>query len=275
LHYSKQLILMKIPSGNPYGKLLLILFVAVLSSCVTQKQVKYLQKLQKEDTTSTFVSKWSSSSYKIQPHDNLYIRVVSLDEKSGVYFNKQTGANQSGYEYANDAAIYLSSYSVDDSGYVALPVVGKLYLRDLTLEQAKRLVQSMVDEYLKETIVIMKLVNFNITVVGEVRKPGQIKVYQDKITIFETLSMAGDLTDFADRARISLIRQERGKSRVIQMNLNSDKILNSEYYYMRPNDIIYVAPLGLKRWGFETFPWLVVLTAISTTILLANYIKTY
>ncbi len=261
---------MKQTSGFPYGKLiLLVLFIAFLSSCVTQKQVKYLQKQQKEDTTSTFANK-RLSDYKIQSNDNLYIKVVSLDDKSYSFFNKQS-ANV--YDYANDAAIYLNSYSVDDSGYISFPVIGKLFVKDLTLDQAKTLIQTMINEYVKETVIIIKMVNFNITVVGEVRKPGEIKVYQEKINIFELISLAGDMTDFANRAKVALIRQTRGGSKVIYLDLNSEKILNSEYYYMRPNDILYISPLGVKRWGFETFPWVVIFTAISTALLLINYFK--
>ena len=262
---------MKLTSGFPYSKLiLLVLFVALLSSCVTQKQVKYLQKQQKGDTTSTFANK-RLSDYKIQSNDNLYIKVVSLDDKSYSFFNKQS--SNTTYDYANDAAIYLNSYSVDDSGFIAFPVIGKLFVKDLTLDQAKTLIQTMIDEYVKETVIIIKMVNFNITVVGEVRKPGEIKVYQEKINIFELISLAGDMTDFANHSKVALIRQTRGGSKVIYLDLNSEKILNSEYYYMRPNDILYISPLGVKRWGFETFPWVVIFTAISTALLLINYFK--
>jgi polysaccharide biosynthesis/export protein len=263
---------MKLTSGFPYGKLIVLFFViAVLSSCVTQKQVKYLQKTQKTDTTSEFAFK-HQPEYKIQPNDNLYIKVYSLDEKSFMFFNR---ANPNGYvnDYSTDAAIYLNSYSVSDSGYMDFPLIGKLYVKELTINQIKDLIQSRVSEYLKETSVVVKMVNFNVTVVGEVNRPGEIKIYQDKITIFELLSLAGDLTDFADRAHVALIRQVKGGSKVVYLDLNSNKILNSDYYYLRPNDIIYVSPLGLKRWGFETFPWLVIFSAITTAFLILNYFK--
>ena len=170
---------MKIPSGIPNSKLiLLVLFIAFLSSCVTQKQVKYLQRTQKLDTTSTFANK-RLSDYKIQSNDNLYIKVVSLDDKSYKFFNKQGGNTNTSYDYANDAAIYLNSYSVDDSGYIAFPVIGKLHVKDLTLEQAKTMIQAMIDEYVKETIIILKMVNFNITVVG--KSGGRVRLRSTRI----------------------------------------------------------------------------------------------
>jgi polysaccharide biosynthesis/export protein len=267
---------MKLSTVFLYGKVMpFFVVIVLLSSCVTQKQVRYLQKKQKEDTTTTFPNS-RLADYKIQSNDNIYIRIYSMDEKSFLFFNKQSSASSGTnnlYDYSSDAAIYLNSYSVDDSGYITFPLVGKLYIRDLTVDQTKILIQKMVNEYLKETTVVVKLVNFNITVVGEVRRPGEIKVYQDKINIFELLSLAGDLTDFADRGKVALIRQTKSGSRVVYIDLNSEKILNSEYYYLRPNDILYIAPLGVKRWGFESFPWVIVFSAISTTLLLINYFK--
>lgn len=251
--------------------LLFFIAIAFLSSCVTQKQVKYLQKAQENDTSSVFLNK-RMADYKLQTNDNLYIKIYSvMDEKSYSFFNKQSTMYSS--DYYNDASIYLNSYSVDDSGYISFPMVGKLFVRDLTVEQAKTLIQSMVNEFLKEANVSVKLVNFKVTVVGEVKNPREFTVYQEKVNIFEIISQAGDLTDFADRSKIAVIRQTPTGSRVVYLDLNSQKILTSEFYYLKPNDIIYVAPLGLKRWGFETFPWMLVFTGITTALLLLNYFK--
>lgn len=263
---------MKLSSGIPYGKLILFLAViSILSSCVTQKQVKYLQKAQKEDTASVYANK-RLVDYKIQTNDNLYIKVFSvMDEQTYSFFNRQgTGYSN---DYYNDASIYLNSYSVDDSGYISFPLIGKLFVKDLNIEQAKNLIQMMVNEYLKEANVTVKLVNFNITIVGEVRKPGELKIYQDKINIFEALSLVGDLTDFGDRAKVALIRQTKDGSKVAYLDLNSEKVLSSEYYYLKPNDIIYVSPLGIKRWGFETFPWVLVISGVTAALLILNYFK--
>jgi len=250
---------------------ILFIFSLILSSCVPQKKIKYLQKQQKEDTTSLYGNK-RTIDYKIQPKDNIYIRIFSLDEKTFMFFNKQSTGG--GYnDYANDASIYLNSYSVTSEGYIEFPIVGKVYVKDLTVEQVKDVLQQLINEYLNETTVVVKMVNFNITIVGEVARPGQYKIYQDEITIFEAFSMAGDLTDFANRKKIALIRATKGGSKVYYLDLNSDKILTSEFYYLMPGDIIYISPLGIKQWGFASFPWAVVFTAISTALLLINYFK--
>jgi len=248
------------------------MLLIILSSCVTQKQVSYLQKIQKADTSRSFAHH-RTLDYRIQPHDYLYIRIFGMDEKSNLFFNKQEGSTgSSGVEYS-DIGLFLNSYVVSDSGYIDFPVIGKILVKDLKVDQVKALVQSLVGDYLKNVVIVVKLVNFNISLLGEVKHPGEIKVYQDKINIFEAISLAGDLTDFANRGKVALIRKTQDGSRVIYLDLNSVQILTSEYYYLRPNDILYFAPLGIKRWGTESFPWALVFGAISTALLLINYLK--
>ncbi len=252
--------------------LLVSMILAFLSSCVTQKQVKYLQRQQQNDTTQSYRNQ-RVSDYRVQAHDNLYIRIFNLDEKSYLFFNRQTSVTSNMvYEYS-DINLYLDSYVVDDSGYIDFPLIGKILVKDLKVEQVKNTVQTLINDYLKDVIVTVKLVSFNITVLGEIKMPGTHKVYQDKINIFEAISLAGDLTEFANRNKVALVRQTKEGSRVIYLNLNSIDILRSQYYYLKPNDILYFAPLGVKRWGTETFPWALIFSAISTTLLLLYYFK--
>jgi polysaccharide biosynthesis/export protein len=252
------------------------LFVGILallfsSSCVTQKQIRYLQHEQEKDTAKTWTKR--GPEYKIQPKDYIYIRIFSLDEKTYLFFNKTSLSGGSYNDYVNDASIYLNSYTVNTEGFIEFPIAGKIYVKDLTVDEAKEKIQKVVDEYLKETLVVVKMVNFNVTVVGEVYKPGKFKVYEEQLTIFDAVSLAGDMRDFADRAHVSIIRHVKGGSKVVTLDLNSDKILNSDYYYVMPNDIIYVPPLKVKSYGFEAFPYAVVLTAITalSSLLLVIY----
>lgn len=257
---------------KPY--LVYFLFAVLLSSCVPQKKIKYLQKVQAKDTTS-FTANLRNTDYKIQAKDNLYIRVFALDEKAFLFFNKQSGTG-SYNDFANDASIYLNSYSVNSEGNIDFPIVGKVYVRDLTVMQVKTILQQLIGEYLKETTVVVKMVNFRVTMVGEVMRPGEFTIYKDDLNVFEAISLAGDMTEFANRGRVALIRQVKGGSQVHYLDLTSDKILSSEFYYLHPNDIVYISPLGYKRWGLgSTFPWAIVLSSVTTALLLINYIKTY
>ena len=249
-----------------------LLITVLLSSCVSQKKIKYLQKEQKQDTTSFNANK-RDADYKIQIKDNLYIRVFALDEKAFLFFNKQSGTG-SYNDFANDASIYLNSYSVNSDGNIDFPIVGKVYVRDLSVFQVKTILQQLIGEYLKEITVVVKTVNFRVTLVGEVMRPGEFTVYKDDLNLFEAIATAGDMTEFANRHKVALIRQVNGGSQVHYLDLTSDKILTSPYYYLQPNDIIYVSPLGYKRWGLgSTFPWAVILASISTALLLINYIQ--
>ena len=108
---------------------------------------------------------------------------------------------------------------------------------------------------------------------GEVQSPGQYKIYQDNINIFEAISMASDLTDFANRNKVAIIRQTKSGSEVIYIDMTKRDILLSDYFYLKPNDILYVQPLKGKQFTFANFPYGVVFGFITTTILLLNYMK--
>jgi polysaccharide biosynthesis/export protein len=250
-----------------------VLFASVLmillSGCVSQKKIKYLQQDPKQDSVMLWELK-KAAEYKVQPSDNLYISIKSLSEKANDIFNQQVGAS----EMTSDASIYLNSYTVNREGFIDCPVIGKVYVRNMTVEEVKEALQKLVGEYLKETIVIVKLVNFNITVLGEVQRPGEFKVYQDKITIFEGISMAGDFTDFANRKEVALIRVTEKGSEIHYIDLNSVSVLSSPYYYLKPNDVIYAAPLKAKQWGFATFPYALLLSTISTILLIITLFYT-
>ncbi|MFZ4522787.1 MAG: polysaccharide biosynthesis/export family protein [Bacteroidales bacterium] len=264
---------------QPYPQILnvlLILMVSALlfSSCVPQKKIRYLQKQQEHDTTALYRNN-HNTDYKIQVRDNLYIRVFALDEKAYLFFNKQSGSS-SYNDFANDASIYLNSYTVNSDGNIDFPIVGRVFVKDLTVDQVKTMLQQMIGEYLKETTVVVKSVNFRVTMVGEVMRPGEFTIYKDDLNVFEAIALAGDMTEFANRGRVALIRQVKGGSQVHYLDLTSDQLLSSPYYYLQPNDILYVAPLGYKRWGLgSTFPWAIVLASLTTTLLLINYIKTF
>ena len=204
---------------------------------------------------------------------NNFFIIGSFSQYTYTFFNKQSGAGNYYNDYSTDASIYLNSYTVNSNGSIDFPIVGKIYVMDMTIDEAKSAIQKLVDEYLKETTVVVKMVNFNITIVGEVFHPGKFRIYQDEITIFDAISLAGDMGTFAARNKVVLIRHVKEGSKVYYLNLNSDKILNSDLYYLMPNDIIYVPPLKSKQYGFEAFPYNVLLAAITTisTLILTLY----
>lgn len=250
--------------------LFLLLIVTVFVSCVPQKKIKYLQVQNEAMAKSKFIMD-TMREYKIQPGDNLYIKIVSIDEKTSAMFNvydaRYTGGSQS------NSSIYLNSYTVNSNGFVDFPLIGSVEVKNLNVEEVKNKLQGALDEYIKESVVIVKMVNFYITMLGEVDRPGEYQVFQDEMNIFEAISLAGDLTDFANRNNVQLIRKTKYGSEIIEIDLTKQDILESEYFMMMPNDILYVSPLKAKQFAFANFPYALVFSAISTALLLINYFK--
>jgi len=242
----------------------------IFSSCIPQKKMLYLQVHDEADTLTTFKNE-KKIEYRVQPGDNLYIRVVTLDERTTLLLNPlSAGGNQN---ISNDASVYLNSYNVTEAGYLDFPMVGKILVKNLNIVEIKEQIEEKLKVYMKELIVIVKLVNYNITMLGEVNNPGQYKIYQDNINIFEAVSMARDLTDFANRNKVAIIRQTKTGSEVVYIDMTKRDLLLSDYYYLRPNDIVYVQPVRGKQFTFANFPYGIVFGFISTTILLLSYLN--
>jgi polysaccharide export outer membrane protein len=248
-----------------------LLMAMLFASCVPQKKMLYLKEAQMlaENQSINYVND-RSINYKLQPGDNLFIHFVNtIDERSMVLLN---GGNTSNY-LSSDASIYLRSYTLDEDGFIEMPLVGKIELKNLTVDEAKDRLQSVLNQYINETTIIVKLSNFNLTVLGEVRHPGMYKVYQSQINLFEAISMAGNMTNFAKIEEVRIIRQTDNGSEIITVDMGSADILASPYYYLKPNDIIYVEPLKIKQWGFTTFPYSIVLSIITMVITLYNLFR--
>jgi polysaccharide export outer membrane protein len=266
------LISMKKNSFIHFKFLFLIALISLfLASCVPQKKIIYMQVKNEQDTMSSFKNQ-RKIDYRIQPGDNLYIRVVSMDEKTNLFLNSM-GGGQYSQNISNDASVYLNSYMVSTKGTIQFPLTGDIYVKNLTVAQVKDAIQKKLEQYLKESVVIVKLVNFNITLLGEVKRPGQYKIYQNNINLFEAVSMAGDLSDFAKRSDVTIIRQSKEGSRVYHVDMTKKDVLSSPYFYLKPNDIVYVPPLKGKQFSFATFPYGVVFSALSTALLLISFFK--
>jgi polysaccharide export outer membrane protein len=128
---------------------------------------------------------------------------------------------------------------------------------------------------LNQPLVTVKLVNRFVSVIGEVRNPGHFSFTQDKLSIYDAISLAGDITDYGNRKQVVLVRNQNGKNLRINLNLSSSDILSSQYYFLNPNDIVYVKPLKRKFWGMKEFPFSTILTAVTSTIVVLQYMSTH
>ena len=254
------------------------MFVIAFASCVPQKKMLYLKEAQMlSETQSRNYINERSVNYKLQPGDNLYIRVINtIDERTAALLNGETTTGRTTGQLSNDANIYLQTYNVDEDGCIEMPLVGKVEVKNLTVDQAKDKLQASLNKYVNQTMLIVKLANFNLTVLGEVNKPGMYKVYQAQINLFEAVSLAGNMTNFAKNNEVKIIRQTDNGSEIITVDMGRADILSSDYYYLKPNDIVYVEPLPIKQWGFTTFPYSTVLSVLSlgfTAVTLIRSIK--
>lgn len=252
----------------------LVALVVFLTSCYSTKNLNYVQS----NTFST--SKVTSFHnkrlvYEIQPNDILSVRVQSLDPTQSAFFNIDPIGNvgTGGGNQVSNAALFLSSYSVDEKGFINLPIVGQLKVSSLTIDEIQRLIQQEISKYLLDAIVLVKLVSFKVSVLGDVKNPGTYFIYNTKATIFEALSLAGDLTLTANRTNVKLIRQIEDSGYVIVLDLTDPKIMESPYYYLLPNDVIYVE-IAEQQAVRSNLPILTTTFAgISTMILLLNFIN--
>jgi polysaccharide export outer membrane protein len=238
-------------------------------SCVPQTKIKYLQD--KEGVTPVSEFQNIKPEYKIKPGDYLDIRVLTLDEKSNALFSSVSGSE--GGAAGSDQNAYLTAYLVNDSGYFKFPLLGNIKAGGLSIKEIETDLTAKVSELLKESSVIVKLVLFNISILGEVKSPGKYPVYKDRINIFEAISIAGDLTTFANRSNIQIIRNDGNKNSIVSLNILSKEILSSPYYYLQPNDIIYIEPLKSKVYAFETFPYTLVFSTIGLLLVIGTYFK--
>jgi polysaccharide export outer membrane protein len=243
------------------------MLIFLFSSCVTQHKLEYLQpqrSLSQEYPNSGF------QDYKLKPNDELYIQITSLDDAAATISSSSSPTSSMLMSGISPYGASLMSHTIDKDGYLELPVIGKIQVKDKTLTQVASLIKEALVNVLNQPIVSVKLVNTYISVLGEVRTPGHFIDSEDKLSIFDAIGMAGDITDYGNRKKVILIRNENGNNVRREINLLKSNILASDYYYVRPGDIIYVKPMRSKFWGFREFPIGTILSAITTAILILN-----
>ena len=252
--------------------LVAVLFAVAFASCVPQKKMLYLKEAQMaaENISKEYVND-RTLDYKLQPGDNLYIRFLNtIDQSSAAALAGES--NLRNY-MSSEASIYLQSYTLDEEGYIEMPLTGKINLKNLTVDQAKEKLQEEVSKFVNQTTLIVKLSNFNLTILGEVSRPGMYKVYQSQINLFEAVALAGNMTNFAKKDDVKIVRQTDNGSEIITVDMGQADILSSPYYYLKPNDIVYVEPLKIKQWGFTTFPYSTVFSIVTLGVTLYSIFK--
>lgn len=237
-------------------QILPILVILVMASCIPQRKLIYMQdkSAEKEYTNPYTKAEQITELYKIQPGDYLYIRVnttkVELDKMYNLGNTQQT--TQIGQASSNK---YMS-YLVKDNGTIDFPFVGEVTVAGKTTTEIKETVQQLLSKTMDSFSVQVVLSNASFTVLGEVRKPGEYAMNRDQITIFEAISIAGDITGFGKRNRIRIVRPTPDGSTSLLVDLTDKNLVDSQKYYIYPNDLIYIEPMLAKQFGIgDTFAY--------------------
>jgi polysaccharide export outer membrane protein len=254
----------------------LLVLLLIISSCTSQKKLAYLNNLPEVGGEETFTM--DIPDYKIQPRDILYITVKAMTPDGRIQdFLSTSGTTTTSQMGGGDAGGYLYGYDVNKEGNIILPVIGKIKVENLTLEETRKLVQTTVDKVFKNSTVECKLLSFKFTVIGEVRAPATYINYNNYLTVLEAIGRAGGVGDFGNRDRVLVVRATDKGTKTFRLNLQDKSILASDAYFLLPNDVVIVEPLSQKIFNLNlpTIAFFIstTLSAITTTLLLINYFK--
>lgn len=219
---------------------IIIAALLLCSSCVKHTQLLYFRNqsefvpLQDHEITNQV-------RIKIQPDDVLFILVKSLDQELAEPFNLLPSTNMA--QLGGAGGNTLQGYLVDPNGNIDFPVLGRMKLGGMTVDEAKHHIIEKLEPFLKDPVITLRFMNFRFTVLGEVKAPRTISVPGERITILEAIGQAGDLTPYSNREKIMVIREQEGKRDFGYVNIHSTEIFQSPYFYLQQNDIIYVEPI--------------------------------
>lgn len=210
--------------------------------------------------------------YRLKPNDELFIQIHSLDEGAANIFSNAS-SQQITSSGTTPYGASLLAYSIDKEGYLLIPVIGKILVKNKTLSQVSLILRDSLYHILNQPVITIKLVNRYVSVLGEVRNPGHFPYSQEKLSIFDAIGLAGDITDYGNRDDVILVRNENGENIRINLDLTKSEVLTSEYYCLRPNDVVYVKPLKHKFWGMRQFPFTILFSSITTGLLIYNIFR--
>lgn len=284
-------------AANQPALLLLLLFAA--SSCIRNRDYIYLQSpaekaywdlsplqskslrraqqaIKAQDST-VFVPYMQPEDYLIQFGDFINITIKTYDEKMNILFGSGSTAQNAQLQvglFQGDPN-FFTGYPVDDSGCIEMPVLGKIQVVGLTLNETQNKIKGLAKLYLTEAFVRVGIGGIRFSIIGDVNRPGKYMVLQNRLTILEAISTAGDLSVSGNRRRVQLIRQYPEGSRIVHLDLTKRDFLSSPYFFLKPNDVIYVPPLRVRELGTGITAQQSMGTILTAISLLVNSILLY
>lgn len=251
---------------------ILLLVSSLFVSCIPIKDLVYLQDKGASGQQST-VAAVESKPYRVQVNDVLSVSIKAIDPKLVSIFNKSEAAASA----KSETGLYFDGFTVDDHGNIRMPILGELNVIGYTLEEIRTTIEKkLLEEYFKSEaniFVTVKLAGFKYTINGEVGSTGTKTLYQEHVNIMEAIANAGDITTVGNRKAVTVIRQTPTGVQMNDLDLTDVNVMKSPYYYLQPNDYIYVKPLRQKTWGtgqtgIQSIGTIITLLSLATTVYL-------
>jgi len=259
--------------------LVLLVVMVCFASCISIKQLTYLQEPEVADDSLISIRKMQEP-YRLQVNDLLSIRVKALDQETVGIFNPISDSNLNA---TGEEKLYYDGFVVDPHGNIRIPSLGEIAVLGHTVEEVRKVIEErLMRDYFKEeanVFVTVKLAGIRYTINGEIGGPGSKIIYRDQLSIMEAIANSGDITLTGDRTNVVIIRQYPLGQKVHHIDLTQIDAMNSPYYYVKPNDLILINPLpqksiGSGTTGLQSFTTILsVLTALTTTVLLFISLK--
>ena len=239
--------------------MLIILALLFTSSCITNRDLEYFH-------TSKNVSKVkvNANDYRLQVGDLISVQISTVTQQQHDFFNKEQTSN-SQLMMQNP---YLYGYLIKTGGFLDLPSFGKVKAEGFTLRELENIIKQIAVSYFEQPIVKLNIINFEISVLGAVNNPGNYKVVNPESNVLYALSLASDMTEFGNRKKVKIIRNENEVNRVFYVNLTDVKTLNNPDFMLHPHDVIYVSSLNKRFYAFSNLPSLISMALSGITLFL-------
>jgi len=236
-------------------ELMIVILALSLSGCRSSQDLIYLNNAEQKELLKGLPD--TVTEYVIKPGDILYVSIKSMNADVNALFNPEEGMQQSyssySYQkYTTPQGAYLYGFEVDDEGNLNLPILGSIPVAGHLQRQIEQIVQERADQFLKDAAVKVKLLNYKVTVLGEVKSPGVYYNYNNDFTVLEAIAMANGNTDYASIKKVMVMRPEPGGKRTYLLDLSSKEIFRSEAFYLHPNDYVFIEPDQYKNFSLNS-----------------------
>lgn len=256
---------------NYYLKSIVVISLISLFSCRSSKDLIYLKNVINNETIKEL-----QTEYILKPNDILYVSIKSMNQDVNLLFNPESNMEREGgqgyQKFITPSGAYLYGYEIDTEGNIKLPMLGKIKVSDIPLSQVEAIVQKKADEFLNDAIVKVKLLNYKITVLGEIRNPNVYYNYNNSITVLEAIAMANGNTDFASIKKVMVIRPIPEGKKTYMLDLSSKNIYSSEAFYLQPNDYVIVQPDKYKNLQLNSQTYSLIISSISILLAVIGFV---